>query len=257
MTNFIEEVAEHIINNFKQYIYMNNISQSAAAKLLDISSGQLSHILNKERRLNDLIGTRMIQITKGKRPENRGGIYGLYYKNKLIYIGKTVNFKARWYEHKSNIKNKIQDGQPLHQANLDINFLEYKILFDNSKIHIFPHEINRIENIFIGIILPEWNTDLSTISHKKVTLNEKVLEIVTFYYARRENTLSEIKENFLNGITAEGNKELIDSLSYSDEEIFNRAVTIIKNSRQYNENQNFLDITINDIKQMEEVMRNE
>lgn len=247
MTNFIEVVAEHIINDFKYYIDINNISQSTAAELLNISNGQLSHILKKERRLNDLVGERMIQIVKGKRPENRGGIYGLYYKNKLIYVGKTVNFKNRWYAHRTGIKNKTQDNQPIHQADLNINFLEYKILFDNSKVHIFPHEINRIESIFIGILLPEWNTDLNTTSHKKLTLNQKILEMVENYYTRRENTISEMKESFLAGITPDGNAELLNSLTYSNEEIFNRVIAIIKNSKQYNENQELLTITIDDI----------
>lgn len=256
MTNFIEKVAEHIINDFKYYIDINNISQSTAANLLDISSGQLSHILKKERRLNDLVGQRMIEITKNKRPEHRGGIYGLYYKDKLIYVGKTVNFKNRWYTHKSSIKNNLQDGQPLHSSNLDVNFLKYKILFDNSKVHIFPHEINRIEAIFIGILLPEWNTDLSTTSHVKLTLNEKVLEMIKYYYTRKENTLLEIKESFLAGITSDGNKELLDSLNYNNKEIFNKIIAIIKNSKQYNNDPNLLTITINDINQMEEVMKN-
>lgn len=251
MTNFIDEVANHILHDFEIYLQKNNITLTKAAELLSISKGQLSHLLKKERKLNDLIGFRMIQMTEGKRPDSRGGIYGIYFNDEIIYVGKTVNFKNRWAEHKSAIKNNKNDNQPFHRCELDVNELSFRILFDNSKLKLFPSEIDRIESIFISNILPEWNTHLNEIHGHKLSSKEKVQDLIKYYYIRQQNTLSELNEQYSVGLTEDGNTELIKALNYTPQQVLQRAISIVRNTKQYLLNPEPLNFT------MEEVMKNE
>lgn len=233
MTNFLDEVANNILTNFSIYLEKNNITLTNASELLSISKGQLSHLLKKERKLNYLIGHRMIEMMKGKRPDNRGGIYGIYFNNEIIYIGQTVNFKNRWAAHKSAIKNNKNDDQPLHQCGLNIDHLSFKILFDKSKLKLFPGEVDKIESIFISIILPEWNTHLDLIHGYNLTNKEKVQRIFSNYFIKQQNTLNELNENYIIGLTEDGNKELTKTLNYNEQEILQRAISIVKNTKQY------------------------
>ena len=247
MTNFLDEVAEHILYNFEQYLKMNNITLTEAAELLSISKGQLSHLFKKERKLNDLIGHRMIQMTRGKRPNSRGGIYGIYFNDEIIYIGQTVNFKSRWAAHKTAIKNNKNDDQPLHQCGLDINKISFKILFDSSKLKLFPSELNRIESIFISNILPEWNTHLNEIHGHNLSNKEKIQALTQHYYIKQQNMLNELNEQYSIGITEDGNKELIKTLNYTAQQVLQRAISIVRNTKQYLLNPEPLNFTIEEI----------
>lgn len=247
MTNFLDEVAEHILYNFEQYLKINNITLTEAAELLSISKGQLSHLFKKERKLNDLIGHRMIQMTRGKRPNSRGGIYGIYFNDEIIYIGQTVNFKSRWAAHKTAIKNNKNDDQPLHQCGLDINKISFKILFDSSKLKLFPSELNRIESIFISNILPEWNTHLNEIHGYNLSNKEKIQTLTQHYYIKQQNMLNELNEQYSIGITDDGNKELIKTLNYTAQQVLQRAISIVKNTKQYLLNPEPLNFTIEEI----------
>lgn len=247
MTNFLDEVANHILYNFEKYLQKNDITLTKAAELLSISKGQLSHLLKKERKLNNLIGHRMIQMTKGKRPDNRGGIYGIYFNNEIIYIGKTVNFKNRWAAHKSAIKNNKNDDQPLHQCGLDVNKLSFKILFDNSKLNLFPSEVDRIESIFISNILPEWNTHLNGIHGHNLSNKEKIQALAQYYYIKQQNTLNDLNEQYSIGLTEDGNAELIKTLNYTPQQVLQRAISIVRNTKQYLLNPEPLNFTVEEI----------
>lgn len=249
MTNFLDEVAENILDKFSIYIEKNNITLTEAAELLSISKGQLSHLFKRERKLNHIIGRRMLEMIAGKRPDNRGGIYGIYLNNEIIYVGQTVNFNSRWYAHKSAIKNKIKDQQPFHQSELDINNLSFKILFDKSKIKLFPGEVNSIESTFISNILPKYNTHLNSIHGYKLTNKEKIKKIFSYYFIKQKNTLNEFNECYIIGLTDDGNNELIKTLKYTEQQVLQRAIDIVKNTKEYLTNPEPLDFTLDEIKE--------
>ena len=59
MTNFWQDNYDKRIKEFSTFLFNTNMTQTKAAELLDISRGQLSHLLKYERTLNDFIYNRM------------------------------------------------------------------------------------------------------------------------------------------------------------------------------------------------------
>lgn len=230
MTNFWQEKYDKRIEEFSNFLSDKNITQTKAAEMLDISRGQLSHLLKYERTLNEFIYDRMKFIMENKVPQKTGGIYGIYYKNNLIYIGQTKNFNNRFYAHKSAIKNCTQDNQPFHQSNLDVNFLAQKILYSCETKFLYPQEINRLEDLFIRICLPEWNTNIATLSAIKKPQEEKINELINLHSIHLNLLQYELTIYNL-PITEEGNNILKMANDYSTEEIAFRAEKIISNNK--------------------------
>lgn len=230
MTNFWQDNYDKRIKEFSTFLFNTNMSQTKAAELLDVSRGQLSHLLKYERTLNDFIYNRMKYIIEKKEPQKVGGIYGIYYKDELVYIGKTKNFKQRFSNHKSAIKNCIQDGQPFHQSKLDIAFLSQKILYSCEKKFLYPQEINRLEEFFIRVCLPEWNTNILTLSAYKETQDEKIQYLVEIHPTHLKLLQYEL-DNYKLPISEECNILLKKANNYSLEEIVKRATQIISHNK--------------------------
>lgn len=230
MTNFWQERYDEMIENFINFLSQNNMTQITAAELLGVSRGQLSHLLKKERSLNDFIFNRMKYIMAGKNPQRTGGIYGLYYNNEIIYIGQTNNFNHRFSSHKYAIKSFKNDGQPFHHSQIDKNLLVQKILYSCEDKFLYPQELSRLEEFLIRIILPEWNTNIRTLSSYKTTQESKVLQLITYHKTHLQLLQHEIIDyNF--PITEECNYLLTCANKYSLNDIMNKAIRLISNNK--------------------------
>ena len=229
MTKYWEELSVNKIKTFNQFLNTNNITQTEAAKLLSISKGQLSHILKGERTLNDFIFWRMNYIMDNKKPQVTGGIYGIYYNNILIYIGRTNNFESRFKNHKSLIKSNKIDDSPFHNSGFDITQLSYQVLFDCEQKFLYPKELSRLEELMIRTVLPEWNTDISTLSSKHCLIDEKIKQLVELHNIHLSLLNKEINEYEL-PITSSGEEVLLKANEYTEEEIEARARRIISNA---------------------------
>lgn len=230
MTNFWQDNYNKRIEEFSNFLFNTNMTQTKASELLDISRGQLSHLLKHERTLNDFIYNRMKYIMENKIPQKTGGIYGIYYNDNLIYIGQTKNFKQRLSGHKTAIKNNVLDNQPFHQSKLNINFLTQKVLYSCETKFLYSPEINRLEELFIRICLPEWNTSISTLSNYKTSQEEKINRLIEAHPTHLKLLQLELLTYEL-PITEEGHNILKIANNYSLEEITLRAAKIISNNK--------------------------
>lgn len=257
MTKFWQERYDEMIENFINFLSQNNMTQATAAELLDISRGQLSHLLKKERSLNDFIFDRMKYIIAGKEPQRTGGIYGLYYNNEIIYIGQTNNFNHRFSSHKNAIKSFKNDGQPFHQSQIDKNLLIQKILYSCENKFLYPQELSRLEELLIRTILPEWNTNIRTLSSYKTTQEDKVLQLITYHKTHLQLLQHEIMSyNF--PITEECNYLLTLANSYSLNDILNKAIKLISNNKPRVENESELTTVVQlKIKELREQVYNQ
>lgn len=227
MTTIREKLNLERIDNFKSYLDKNQITLTHAAELLGISKGQLSHLLKTERSLSYQMYNRMGEIIKGKRPQTNGGIYGLFYENKLIYIGQTINFSNRWYEHKNRIKHKINDSQPLHSiSQLDVNKIIMKILYNCENTFLYSNEISRLEEMLIRVCLPEWNSNIKTLSAYKIPKKEKIKILADFHQKSIEN-LSKDLEDWKIKLTETGEEQVYKAINYDKEETLLRATIIV------------------------------
>lgn len=227
MTTYWEKLSISRMDEFNKFLQNTNMTQTEAAKLLDISKGQLSHLLKHERTLNDFMFNRIGAVMKGKKPQTTGGIYGIYLKDKLIYIGRTNNFETRFKTHISCIKHTpIRDESPFHLSGIDVNLLSYKILVDCSKKFLYLHELTRLEELLTRIILPEWNTDISTLSAKHIPVEEKIDELIHLHPIHLSLLNKEINDYEL-PITETGELLLLEANKYTQEEINTRAKIII------------------------------
>lgn len=172
----------------------------------------------------------MNYIISGKRPQKTGGIYGLYYKDEIIYIGQTNNFNHRLSTHKSAIKNFCNDKQPFHHSRIDQDLLVQKILYSCENKFLYPQELLRLEELLIRTILPEWNTNIRTLSSHKTTQEDKILQLITYHKIHFQLLQHEIIDyNF--PITEECNYLLARANQYSLNDIMNKAIILINNNR--------------------------
>ena len=80
-----------------------------------------------------------------KRNKCIGGVYGIYYEDQLIYIGKTKNdFEIRFQQHKEAINNK-ETNQYLYKylSQKDCSKLEFKPLIEVEKLKVKQKIRNR------------------------------------------------------------------------------------------------------------------
>ena len=92
------------------------------------------------------------------------GVYGIYYQDKLLYIGSTNNFERRWTEHYNNFINKDK-SQPMYQIDdIDTDLLDFQVLEDDTSVeYMFGIEepsmwiYNLIEGIYIKVLKPIYN----------------------------------------------------------------------------------------------------
>lgn len=221
--SFLEEVTQHILTKFKLYLSENNKTQTEAANLLGISKGQLTHILNNERRLNHQIGTRMLDMMKNKMPITTGGIYGIFNNsNTCIYIGKTNNFQRRWNAHKTALRHYHSDDKsPFHyESGYLPEELSFEILADCTSSKLFPSELNRLEQLFITTIIPEWNTLYGNFTYQMnlYTMQEYKLNVKECWPSWIATFLDEaLYYNY--PITTKGYELLREALYYSNEDL--------------------------------------
>lgn len=98
--------------------------------------------------------------------EKLGGVYGIYYQDKLLYIGSSVSdLKARWKEHDINFRNQIGTNKMYHQ-DFNPNEVEYRTLISAEEICDLIHKdwpsgwlIEYIELIYIKIFQPLYNSE--------------------------------------------------------------------------------------------------
>lgn len=229
MTNYWKELSNKRINAFNEFLSKNKITQTEASILLGISKGQLSHLLKGDRSLNNFIFNRMGYIIDGKLPQETGGIYGIYYDNQLIYIGRTNNFETRFKTHISNIKNNHNDTCPFHQSNLDVSHLSYKIIIDCNNKPLYIKELSRIEELIIRAVLPEWNTDIASLSNKHCSNEDKINQLVELHDTHLSLLNKEINEYEL-PITEIGEQILLAANEYSKDEITKKASIIFSHA---------------------------
>lgn len=221
---------ERKLNSFINFLNDNNISQIEAANLLDISKGQLTHLLKRERRLNPFIAERMGYIIEGKTPYKSGGIYGLYYDDKIIYIGQTKNFKNRISTHKTMLTNNAFDNQPFHNSNINLEKISSKILFNCEKKFMYLKELLRIEELLIRVILPEWNTNIQTLSTQHCSQEDKIQQLIDLHETHLHLLNTEIQE-FSIPVEQEIYTLLGEADNYSAEEIRWRAEIIVSHMK--------------------------
>lgn len=81
------------------------------------------------------------------------GIYGIYYKDKLIYIGSSDNLDRRWKQHKTALEKGKHSNKALQKYFntyvRDVNELGFRVIhktLDASKIRLFFAEMICILN---------------------------------------------------------------------------------------------------------------
>ena len=91
------------------------------------------------------------------------GVYGIFYKGQLIYVGMTTtSFAQRKKEHLARFNCQNKDGfQALYHANLNPEELEFYALVDISKVEanreISERDIKAMELGFITYFKPKYN----------------------------------------------------------------------------------------------------
>lgn len=89
------------------------------------------------------------------------GVYGIYYKGELLYIGSASDMLARWREHDSNFRSG-SSSSPLYQIGYNPDEIEYEVLVKEEdcpveKPSMWVFEL--IEWSYIQVLQPKWNRD--------------------------------------------------------------------------------------------------
>ena len=90
-----------------------------------------------------------------------GGIYGIYFEDILLYVGKTTNdFNNRFSAHKNNINNKDRTEkfyQYCYDNNISSDMLSFKTLFDCKSCPLSSEQIECLETNYINDYHPLYN----------------------------------------------------------------------------------------------------
>ena len=114
-----------------------------------------------------------------------GGIYGIYFKDILLYIGKTTgDFNNRFSTHKNNIDNKDRTEkfyQYCYDNNISSDTLNFKILFDCKNCPLSSEQIECLETNYINDYHPLYN-------EKKIDRQDTILSfpVLNFSILNRE-----------------------------------------------------------------------
>ena len=149
LSNYVKIVLGHLIPVKKDIIDEFNKKISSSVELM------------KQKRDEKIANTQKSEKKKIVITDNKGGIYGIYENNELVYIGMTMRpFEARWKEH----QEKIEEGSTelalygLIDANAKIEFkklLELDKMECNDKIT--KRDLQAMEFALIQEHRPKYN----------------------------------------------------------------------------------------------------
>ena len=150
-------------NIFKVYIsilYLKNkieiITYSDINSITNLSHDVIYKCIKLDQELFKLVKTNNKKNEKNKQEK---GIYGIYIKNELVYIGKTnTSFDLRWYHHERCVKDKtieIAQQEYLYKAMRE-NEYEFKILV-KAQDWMTDRDIQCMEYALITTNKPKYN----------------------------------------------------------------------------------------------------
>lgn len=180
---------------------------------------------------------------------NNGGIYGIYYNNELLYVGKTNQpFQTRFSQHKIEIKsNQIhtQFYNYCRQKNISINDLILIPLFECNDCPLSNEQLECLETNYINKYKPlcnerKINKNDTIIQINKGTfpqLNETQQEWLLYYYNNLSKASFGVLLSFLmfDGISTDNyDKELIQTKLKIKKTAFYDAIKDIKQLQEAN-----------------------
>lgn len=138
-------------------------------------------------------------------PED-SGIYGIYYQDKLLYIGSSKGIMSRWKQHDLNFRSK-KEISALYFQNYNPDKIEYKVLMDGNELKDFISKkqikdinylMEAIEAIYIKSLCPIYNieglkTDYVFKENSSILTYEQKKKINTFLTELTEH--SDLNEN--------------------------------------------------------------
>lgn len=124
------------------------------------ASGCQKYINNKQVDIND---NEIKKETKKERKHFPYGVYGMYYKNELVYIGMTMrDFSIRWEEHKNNIIKGSKELKVYEQFKQeDIKDIQFKCLINcrmlKTNSPLTRRDVESMELAMINLFKPKYN----------------------------------------------------------------------------------------------------
>lgn len=93
------------------------------------------------------------------------GIYGIYYKNELWYVGSSSDMIHRWQQHNQNFKWR-SSSKPMYEQRIDPAEVEYRVIFSGEDLskwigveQISMWLVEFAEMITIKLLQPKFNLD--------------------------------------------------------------------------------------------------
>lgn len=125
--------------------------------------GDLDNKYYNLRELSEMLGVSVETLSdsynsiKDKEEENASAVYGCFYKDKLIYVGSTENYKRRVQQHLANIKNINNTSLELYKYLKDKDIEDIK--FRPFITGISTIEYKKLEKNLIRFLKPECNVE--------------------------------------------------------------------------------------------------